>query len=132
FQSWLENDLWPEAQSRGVSAETFNTAFAGVKPNLDLRDLVMPGKEAQPPKVQHQAEFGSPGNYFAENIVGGVTAGGRSRAGRLGNALGAIEERFGVPAGILLAIWGRESGFGNAKIPHDAFEVLATKAFMAT
>nr|MBA3447533.1 lytic murein transglycosylase [Pseudaminobacter sp.] len=29
-------------------------------------------------------------------------------------------------------IWGRESGFGTAKIPYNAFEVLATKAFMST
>ena len=32
----------------------------------------------------------------------------------------------------MLAIWGRESGFGSAKIPHDAFEVLGTKAFLST
>ena len=32
----------------------------------------------------------------------------------------------------MLAIWGRESGFGTAKIPYDAFEVLGTKAFLAT
>src|SRR5690606_16241414 len=84
------------------------------------------------PKRQHQAEFGSPGNYFAEKTVGAVTAGGRSRADTHAGTLAAIERRFGVPAGIVLAIWGRESGFGRAKIPHDAFEVLGTKAFMAT
>ena len=32
----------------------------------------------------------------------------------------------------MLAIWGRESGFGAAKMPYDAFEVLGTKAFMST
>jgi lytic murein transglycosylase len=46
--------------------------------------------------------------------------------------LAAVEKQYGVPAGIVLAIWGRESGFGNAKIPHSAIEVLATKAFMST
>ena len=132
FQTWLQNDLWPDASARGVSPETFNAAFNGVSPNLKLPDLVMPGQSSQPPKVQHQAEFGAPANYFAENTVSGVTAGGRSRAARLGQALGAIEGRFGVPSGIVLAIWGRESGFGNANIPHNAFEVLGTKAFMAT
>lgn len=132
FQAWLKNDLWPEARSRGISSETFNAAFAGVSPNLKLPDLVMPGQDPSTPKVQHQAEFGSPGSYFAENTVTGVTGGGRSRAGRLGQALAAIERRFGVPSGILLAIWGRESGFGQARIPHNAFEVLGTKAFMAT
>ena len=37
-----------------------------------------------------------------------------------------------MPGRIILAIWGRESAFGNAKIPYNAFEVLGTKAFMAS
>lgn len=132
FREWLVSDLWPEAQARGISRETFDAAFAGVKPNLDLPDLVMPGEKAKTPKKQHQAEFGSPGNYFAVKTIGAVTAGGRARAARFADTLAAVEKRYGVPGGILLAIWGRESGFGSAKIPHDAFIVLGTKAFMAT
>lgn len=132
FRDWLKNDLWPQARERGISAGTFNAAFAGVSPNLKLPDLVLPGQKPETPKAQHQAEFGAPASYFAENIVGGVAAGGRSRAARLKPTLNAIERRYGVPAGIVLAIWGRESGFGAAKIPHNAFEVLATKAFLAT
>ncbi len=31
-----------------------------------------------------------------------------------------------------MAIWGRESGYGRAKLPHSAIDVLATKAFMST
>lgn len=132
FQSWLQNDLWPQAKARGVSAETFNAAFKGVTPNLKLPDLVLPGQKPKTPKQQHQAEFGSPAAYFAEKTVLGVTSGGRARAGQLKAALDRIEQRYGVPRGILLAIWGRESGFGNAKIPYNAFEVLGTKAFLAT
>jgi lytic murein transglycosylase len=45
--------------------------------------------------------------------------------------LQSLEQRFGVPRGIVLAVWGRESAFGNAAIPHNAIEVLGTKAFMA-
>ena len=37
-----------------------------------------------------------------------------------------------MPGEVVVAIWGRESGFGAAKIPYDAFEVLGTKAFLAT
>jgi lytic murein transglycosylase len=132
FRDWLVNDLWPQARANGVSADTFNAAFDGVTPNLKLPDLVMPGEEESTPKVQHQAEFSSPGKYFAENTVRGVTAGGRSRMARYQSVLAAVEKQYGVPAGIVLAIWGRESGFGNAKIPHSAIEVLATKAFMST
>jgi lytic murein transglycosylase len=130
FRAWLADDLWPEAKARGVSKETFELAFSGVRPNLKLPDLVMPGAKPATPKIQHQAEFGSPESYFGP--IGTVTAGGRARAGELSKTLGAIEKRYGVPGGVVLAIWGRESGFGTAKIPYDAFEVLGTKAFLAT
>jgi lytic murein transglycosylase len=132
FRAWLDNDLWPSAQAQGVSRATFDSAFRGVTPNLKLPDLVMPGQKAETPKTQHQAEFGSPGGYFSEKTVTGVTAGGRSRAKTHASTLAAVEKRFGVPGSIVLAIWGRESGFGAAKMPHDAFEVLGTKAFLAT
>jgi lytic murein transglycosylase len=131
FRAWLEGDLWPAAKAQGVSRKTFDTAFAGVSPNLKLPDLVMPGQKPKPPNKQHQAEFGSPGAYFAEKTIGAVTSGGRARAGRVGETLAAVEKRYGVPREIVLAIWGRESGFGAAKIPYDAFEVLGTKAFMS-
>src|SRR5690606_5448880 len=58
FQAWLKSDLWPRARAAGVSAKTFNSAFAGVEPNLKLPDLVIPGRA--PPKKQHQAESRAP------------------------------------------------------------------------
>ncbi|MCG6114333.1 MAG: lytic murein transglycosylase [Mesorhizobium sp.] len=131
FADWLRSDLWPDASRNGVSADTFNAAFAGISPNLRLPDLVRPGEEARVPQAQHQAEFGQPSAYFAENIVGGITSGGRQLAQRHASVLQSIEQRFGVPRGVVLAVWGRESAFGNASIPHNAIEVLGTKAFMA-
>ncbi|WP_374730051.1 lytic murein transglycosylase [Nitratireductor rhodophyticola] len=130
FRDWLAQDLWPEAQRRGISSATFNDAFASVSPNLKLPDLVMPGESKPRSDRQHQAEFRAPSAYFQH--IGGVVSGGRSRAGQLSGVLSAIEKRYGVSRGIVLAIWGRESGFGRAKIPYDAFEVLGTKAFLAT
>lgn len=132
FRAWLSEDLWPEARGKGISKATFDAAFAGIGPNLDLPDLVMPGEKPAPSDRQRQAEFGSPGGYFAERTLGAVTAGGRARAGRSADTLAAVERRFGVPGEIVLAIWGRESRFGAARIPYDAFEVLGTKAFMST
>jgi len=132
FRQWLAKDLWPAAQARGVSQKTFDAAFSGVKPNLKLPDLVLPGQKPETPKEQHQAEFRSPGAYFAENTVRAVSAGGRSRLRAHAETLAAVERGTGVPGGIVLAIWGRESGFGAARIPYDAIEVLATKAWLAT
>ncbi|RWO74554.1 MAG: lytic murein transglycosylase [Mesorhizobium sp.] len=132
FRAWLQNDLWPQARAKGISKTTFDAAFDGIKPNLKLPDLVKPGDKATTPRKQHQAEFGSPGAYFAEKTVRAVTAGGRAREATNARTLASIEKRYGVPGEVLLAIWGRETGFGAAKIPYDAFEVLGTKAFMST
>ncbi|ESY84873.1 membrane protein [Mesorhizobium sp. LNHC220B00] len=132
FRAWLQTDLWPEAKAKGVSKQTFDAAFSGVKPNLKLPDLVMPGEKPKTPQKQHQAEFGSPGAYFADKTVRAVTSGGRTREAYNARTLASIEKRYGVPGEILLAIWGRETGFGAAKMPYDAFEVLGTKAFIST
>src|SRR5262245_43979304 len=31
FRAWLANDLWPEARARGISSQTFEAAFDGVR-----------------------------------------------------------------------------------------------------
>ena len=132
FQAWLASDLWPDAKAKGVSKATFDAAFAGVRPNLKLPDLVLPGEKQKTPKDQHQAEFRSPGNYFAEKTVGAVTAGGRARAGKYASTLAAIEKRYGVPGGSCWRSGAANPASATAKIPYDAFEVLGTKAFLAT
>ena len=132
FQNWLVKDLWPEAQAAGVSSGTFNKAFAGVSINWKLPDLVIPGTKPTTPKQQTQAEFGAPANYFNAKTMQQLTQGGQARLKQYGSVLGAIEKQYGVPKQTLLAVWGRESGFGGVKIPYNAFEVLGTKAFMAT
>ncbi|MRG54061.1 lytic murein transglycosylase [Phyllobacterium sp. SYP-B3895] len=132
YQQWLDNDLWPEAKGKGISRATFDQAFKGVTLNFDLPDLVMPGEKPQTPQKQAQSEFGSPGKYFNDKTVNNVTSGGTARAGQYARILQSVEKTYGVPGEIVLAIWGRESGFGSVKIPYNAFAVLGTKAFLAT
>lgn len=130
FRSWLEQDIWPAASAQGVSRATFDRSFSGVRLNWDLPDLVPPGTKATTPKRQTQSEFGAPGRYFRG--VSGDAAIGRDLARRHATTLARIEKQTGVPGRILLGIWGRESAYGRAKIPHNVFEVLGTKGFMAT
>lgn len=132
FRQWLSADLWPEAQSSGISRETFDAAFAKVNLDLDLPDLVMPGAAPPSKRKQSQAEFSSPGAYFSEKSLAGLAATGRGLASTHAATLARIERTYGVPAPIIIAIWGRESGFGRAKIPHPVLDVLATKAFLST
>jgi lytic murein transglycosylase len=132
FRVWLEQTVWPQARSEGVSRTTFEAAFSNVSLNWDLPDLVPPGTQQRTPKSQRQSEFGSPGRYFSRGALDGATSVGRAMAARHAAPLAATERKAGVPGRIILAIWGRESGYGRADIPHNAFEVLGTKGFMST
>ncbi|MCF6369164.1 lytic murein transglycosylase [Rhizobium sp. TRM95001] len=132
FQQWISGDLTPEAQRNGISEQTLRNAFQGLSLNWDLPDLVPPGSAPPKQQDQSQAEFSSPGAYFSEKRLQGLAATGRSLADQYADTLRRIEATYGVPGRIIVAIWGRESGFGRAKLPHSAIEVLATKAFMST
>lgn len=132
FQRWLVQTIWPQAKAKGVSRGTFDASFSGVTLNWKLPDLIPPGTKTSVPKTQSQAEFGAPGKYFNRGSVNGATSVGRSMAKSYANTLNAVERKTGVPGRIILAIWGRESGYGRVAIPHDVFEVLGTKAFMST
>ncbi|WP_422074783.1 lytic murein transglycosylase [Tranquillimonas rosea] len=132
FRGWLEQTIWPRARAEGVSRGTFDSAFSGVSLNWELPDLVPPGTTRQTPRTQRQAEFGAPSKYFNRGSVNGATSVGRRMADRHASTLAAVERSTGVPGHIILAIWGRESGYGRVDIPHDAFEVLGTKGFMST
>jgi lytic murein transglycosylase len=129
FAAWLHDEIRPEAKAAGISDATFRAAFDGVTLDWDLPETAPPGTKPQI-HVQHQAEFRSPSAYFQEGNIASLAAGGRAQLKRWGGPLAAIEKRFGVPRGILVAIWARESGFGTAALPQSAIRSLATLAFM--
>lgn len=130
FQTWIQKEIWPKAKAQGVSRKTFKAAFAGVKLNWKLPDLRPPGSSAGAPKIQRQAEFRSPARYFKEARLNNLVATGRKHLSKWSSTLAAIEKQYGVPRRIIIAIWGRETAFGRASIPHNAIRSLATQAFM--
>ena len=130
FSAWIESDVWPAAKANGVSRRSFERAFAGVRINWKLPDLTPPGEKPKKRKRQSQAEFSSPGPYFDEKRLASLAATGRSHAASHARLLKQIEKKYGVPGEIVLAIWGRETGYGRAKITSSEMDVLATMAFM--
>ena len=132
FNNWLNKDFYNDALKSGISAGTFSEALSTVTPNLALPDLVIPGEKPKAQKRQNQAEFSAPANYFSAKTLAHLISDGKTRLSENRGALKKIEKQYGVPASIALAIWGRETNYGNVKIPYNAFEVLATKAFMST
>lgn len=132
FNNWLNKDFYNDALKSRISAGTFSEALSTVTPNLALPDLVIPGEKPKAQKRQNQAEFSAPANYFSAKTLAHLISDGKTRLSENRGALKKIEKQYGVPASIALAIWGRETNYGNVKIPYNAFEVLATKAFMST
>jgi lytic murein transglycosylase len=121
--------LWPEAQQAGVSRATFDTATRGLEPDYKLPDLVLPGRgpSAQP----SQAEFVQvPADYVKEATIARLAVEGQRLMQQYRPTLSAIEQRFGVPASIILAIWGRETDYGRYTLPYSAVRVLATQAYV--
>lgn len=130
FRAWIESDIWPAAEAQGVSRKSFDRAFANVAINWKLPDLVAPGEKPKKKKKQSQAEFSSPGPYFDEKRLSMLANSGRAQADAHARLLRRIEKTYGVPGEIVLAIWGRETGYGKAKITSSEMDVLATMAFM--
>src|SRR5712664_4557799 len=121
--------LWPEAQAAGVSRATFDTETRGLEPDYKLPDLILPGRPAT--GAPSQAEFVQvPADYVKEASIIRLVAEGQKLMQKHGAALSAIEARFGVPATIMLAIWGRETDYGRYTLPDDTLRVVATQAYV--
>src|SRR5271169_291472 len=120
---------WPEAQAQGVSRATFDRETSGLEPDYKLPDLILPGRPAT--GAPSQAEFVQvPADYLKEASIARQAEEGQRLLAKYRPALTAIEARFGVPATIVLAIWGRETDFGRYTLPYDGLRVLATQAYV--
>ncbi|MGE0846474.1 MAG: lytic murein transglycosylase [Flavobacteriaceae bacterium] len=112
-------DLWPEAKARGVSAETFNHAFRGMKPDREVIE-----------KSNRQAEFDlTIGQYLGKVVSDARVDMGRQRYKEYRRVLDAIERRFGVDGNVVLAIWGMESNYGDRLGEYNVIRSLATLAY---
>ena len=121
--------LWPEAQAAGVSRATFDGETRGLEPDYKLPDLILPGRPAT--GAPSQAEFVQvPADYLKEASIARLAEEGQRLLAKYRPALSGIEARFGVPATIVLAIWGRETDFGRYTLPYDGVRVLATQAYV--
>src|SRR5271155_4651553 len=121
--------LWPEAAAQGVTRATFDTETRGLEPDYNLPDLILPGRPAT--GAPSQAEFVQvPADYIKEASIARLASEGQRLMAKYRSALDGIEQRFGVPAPVVLAIWGRETDFGRYTLPYDGVRVLATQAYV--
>ncbi len=101
----------------GFSPDELDREFAGL--TVDPRVIAADGR---------QPEFSKPvGDYVKGVVTEGRVSQGRAFAQSL-TFLPAVEQRFGVPREILLAIWAVESGFGKIQGDMDVLRCMATLA----
>ena len=109
-----------EAQAAGVSASVTNAALSGVTQDADV--LAFDRRQRYTFKKSFE-------QYVSTRVGPGRINGGRAMLQRHAALLSRIEQQFGVPRHILVAIWGLESDFGKGdtgKMP--VIRTLATLA----
>ncbi|KFC74095.1 Lytic murein transglycosylase precursor [Bosea sp. LC85] len=117
FDAFLQQ-LWPQAQARGISRKTFDLALRGVTPDASIVVL-----------TKKQSEFSAPIWTYLNNAVGGTRiARGRDAAADNASTLAQVEARYGVPKEIVLGVWGMETNYGSFKGDKDTIRSLATLA----
>ncbi|MEE2566513.1 lytic murein transglycosylase [Hyphobacterium marinum] len=118
FNDWL-NDFRPRLAQAGASPQTVDAMLDGLEPDLAIIE-----------RDRDQPEFVRPlWEYLDIAASDQRTTNGMSAFGENRQTLLAIEERFGVDAEILVAIWGLESSYGAIMGSNDVVQALATLAW---
>jgi lytic murein transglycosylase len=119
FNSFVAS-MSAEAQAAGVSASVVSSALGGV--TIDHSVLAFDRRQ----RYTFNKTFEQ---YVSTRVGSGRINGGRAMLQRHAALLARIEQQYGVPRQILVAIWGLESDFGRGdmgKLP--VIRTLATLA----
>jgi membrane-bound lytic murein transglycosylase B len=117
YATWKQ-EFAREAQAKGISAPTIQalmaTNYAQATINAD----------------RGQRSFSlSLDQFLAKRGATTIVAKGRQLKASQGALFASINERYGVPAGPLLAIWGMETGFGSQRGNQNMLASIATLAY---
>jgi membrane-bound lytic murein transglycosylase B len=118
FEEWLQGVI-DEAHARGFSDDLIDATLSGLTPipRVVERDT-------------SQAEFTITfDRYFRTRVTPRVIRMGRQRAMEQRTLLQRIRAEYGIPPGIVLAIWGIESHYGQFTGAYPVFQALATLAW---
>ena len=119
FNTFIAN-VSAEAQAAGVSQGVISQAFAGI--TQDPATLAFDRRQ--------RYTFNKSFEQYVATRVGSVRInGGRAMLQRHAALLARIEQKFGVPRQILVAIWGLETDFGRGDMgKQPVIRTLATLA----
>jgi membrane-bound lytic murein transglycosylase B len=117
FQAWLD-EFKTEAASKGISQATITSSLNGV--TLDQTVLS---------RDHSQKVFDQSFEQFSGRMVPPRLSRGANMLKQYGSVLSRIEETYGVPGEVLVAIWGLETDFGVNIGKFPTLRSLATLAY---
>ncbi len=117
--------LAAHARAAGVREAT----IAAVVPYLSLNQTVMRLDRAQPGNIGNPNSTPPFAPYRRSHVTSDLINRGQAKYRELWSDLSRVEQRTGVPASIMLAIWGKETSYGRIKGNFDIFDALATLAY---
>jgi membrane-bound lytic murein transglycosylase B len=119
FSDWLAG-VRAEAVARGIRPETVDQALGTVEEPLPV---VLERDRAQAETILPLE------TYIARQTRAATVRTARQMASRHAKALKPIDQRYGVPAPIMVAVWGLESNFGRFSGVRPTIGALATLAW---
>jgi lytic murein transglycosylase len=117
FETWLE-DFKKEAAAKGISQSAIQAGLTGLA--LDKSVLA---------RDHSQKVFSQSFEEFSGRMVPPRLARGANMLKQYGSVLARIEQTYGVPGEVLVAIWGLETDFGVNIGKFPTLRSLATLAY---
>lgn len=118
FEEWLSG-VRAEALARGISETTLDRALTGLEPVPSVIE-----------RDRTQAELVQTlDRYLAQRISKKVVLTAQSMRKTHAGVLKEVSDKYGVPPGILVSIWGLESNFGRFSGVRPTIATLATLAY---
>lgn len=122
FQGYLQL-LAARARSEGVSEATIARMTTGLTENPRVVAL----DRSQPGSTPGVSPAMAP--YLRTHVDAARISGGRAMRNAAAGEIPRIEAEYGVPAKIMLAIWGHETNYGRYRGDFDLARSLATLAY---
>jgi len=117
FEAW-KKQFADEARGRGAGASAVAALMAASYSTATIA------------ADRGQRSFGlSLDQFLAKRGGSAIAARGRALKQSQAALFASIEQRFGVPPGPLLAIWGMETGFGRSRGNQNVLSAVATLAY---
>jgi lytic murein transglycosylase len=117
FAAWLD-EFRTEAVAKGISQSTIGSSLGGV--TLDQSVLS---------RDRSQTVFNQSFEEFSARMIAPRLTRGANMLKRHGSVLARIEQAYGVPGEVLVAIWGLETDFGVNTGKFPTIRALATLAY---